>query len=288
MKTIIVYHHPCTDGLTAAASAYLKFRDTAVYIKHSMERNRDYLNDLLPLLADGDAKVYFLDCAPVIEELPLFGKNQIQILDHHLTNMQAYKDAVLPENVQAYFEMNKSGAGISWDHFHPEKLRPMMIAYVEDRDLWKFKYESTRAFNLGLALEEETLQRYSEILTDNYAVVEINKTGRFIEKYVDEKVLRACKHNVKIRQLSGFRTMFINATENISDVGNKALDLYPNVEVAAVYQHYPTDNTYKVSMRSRQIDNVDVGALAKKYRGGGHRNSSGCVMTNEEFMELFK
>ncbi len=290
MKTIVVYHHPCTDGLTAAACAFLRFKNEATYIKHSMERKRDYLEELLPLILDGGNLVYFLDCAPLVEELELFGtSNTITIIDHHLTNMQAYDGiAELPPNVMVHFDMNKSGAGMSWDYFHADKLRPMMISYVEDRDLWKFKYDSTKAFNLGVMAYPETLESYADILSNNKTVMQAIKHGEIIGKYVDDKVIRACKHNVKMRTLAGYKAIFINATESISDVGNKALEIYPTAQIVAVYQHFPSDNTFKVSLRSDPTIGVDVSAVAKLYRGGGHKTSSGCIMTTDEFMEIFK
>lgn len=289
MRTIIVYHHPCTDGLTAAACAYLKFGNAATYIKHSMERKRDYLDELLPAIADGNNQIYFLDCAPLMSELELFKGNQVMILDHHLTNMDAYKNAVLPDYIETHFDMTKSGAGIAWEYFHTGKFVPMMVAYVQDRDLWKFQYESTKAFGLGIMLFEETIESYAAIIKDDYKVMEANKNGRIIEKYVNEKITKACKHNVKMKQLGGYKTIFINAIESVSDVGNKALEMYPTAQIAAVYQHFPNDNTFKVSLRSdpKAENPVDVGAVAKLYRGGGHRTSSGCVMTKDEFMEIF-
>lgn len=289
---IIIYHHPCTDGLTAAACAYLKYGDNAHYIKLSLERKRDYLEEVLPILKnrEDNVKIYFLDCAPLIEEIPLFGNNSIIILDHHKTNaenLQYIMDLGM-DNVLTIFDMNRSGAGMAWDYFHEGKLRPMMITYVEDRDLWKFDYESTKAFGMGLSTIPETISNYVDILKDNYKVMDCIKQGVIIEKYVNEKIKKSCVHNVKIKLLSGVRTLFINSTENISDVGNRALEIYPTVGVACVYQHYPTDNTFKLSLRSRQTENIDVGYIAKKYRGGGHQNSSGCVLSCEEFMELME
>ena len=291
-KHIVVYHHPCTDGLTAAACAFLKFGSDATYIKLSLERKRDYLEELLPLLTnrEDNANVYFLDCAPLLEEIPLFGNHAITILDHHKTNaedLQHIMDLGM-DNVRTIFDMKRSGAGLAWDFFHAGKLRPMMVDYVQDRDLWKFEYESTRAFGMGLSTIPETIENYVEILKDNYKVIDCCKQGRVIEQYVDQKILRACKHNVKIRTIGSYNAIFINSTENVSDVGDRSLLMYPTAQLAVVYQHYPTDNTFKLSLRSRQSEDIDVGKVAQLYRGGGHKNSSGCVVSAQEFMELMK
>lgn len=291
LKTIVVYHHPCTDGLTAAAAAYLKLGDSATYIKHSLERKRDYLDELLPLIADQNNLIYFLDCAPIISELPLFGNNKIIILDHHLSNQDDYtrymSENIIPDNISIRFDMEKSGAGMAWEHFHPKEFVPMMISYVQDRDLWKFKYESTKAFGLGLMLVEESLKNYAEIIADAYKVMDCVKNGAIIEKYVDKRIFNACKHNVKMRKFAGFNAIMINSTENVSDVGVKALEIYPTADFAAIYQHLPQENKYKVSLRSRKDTTMDVSQIASRYNGGGHRNASACVMTVEQFMEIF-
>lgn len=46
--------------------------------------------------------------------------------------------------IYALFDMDRSGAGITWDFFHPGKARPALIDHVEDRDLWRFALHGTR------------------------------------------------------------------------------------------------------------------------------------------------
>src|SRR6185503_5178352 len=46
------------------------------------------------------------------------------------------------------FDMQRSGAGITWDWFSRGALRPSFINFCEDRDLWREprRYEDTDAF----------------------------------------------------------------------------------------------------------------------------------------------
>src|SRR5690606_37775449 len=39
--------------------------------------------------------------------------------------------------VIAVFDMERSGAGITWDFFFGPRARPWLIDYIEDRDLWR-------------------------------------------------------------------------------------------------------------------------------------------------------
>src|SRR3989304_1500175 len=61
--------------------------------------------------------------------------------DHHKT---AQADLVGWERGGVVFDMERGGAGIAWDAFHPGRVRPALIAYVEDRDLWRWQLTSSR------------------------------------------------------------------------------------------------------------------------------------------------
>jgi phosphoesterase RecJ-like protein len=51
-----------------------------------------------------------------------------------------------------------------------------------------------------------------------------------------------------------------------------------DIHAVAMVKEMP-DGTWRVSMRSK--GNVDVGAIARQYGGGGHRNAAGCSATGE-------
>ena len=54
-------------------------------------------------------------------------------------------------NLTAIFDMNRSGAGLTWDYLHDTNSRPKIIDLIEDRDLWKFQFgDETRAFHAVL------------------------------------------------------------------------------------------------------------------------------------------
>jgi len=52
-----------------------------------------------------------------------------------------------PANLAAIFDMNRGGAGLTWDYLSGGQPRPRIIDLVEDRDLWHFKHDpDTRRF----------------------------------------------------------------------------------------------------------------------------------------------
>lgn len=280
-KTYIVYHYPCTDGLTAAAAAFLK-HPSATYIKHSMERKDDYLKQLND--SQETDTIYFLDCAPRLSDIEIL-KGEIIVLDHHKSNKEDLEKLFASGEISGIFDMKRSGAGIAWDYFHPNQKRPIMIDLVEDRDLWNFKDFRSRAFFYGLNFVNLTIQDYCEVLTSSSLTQTLVSEGKIIEKFVDKRIIENMR-NVSIKKFHGVNAIFINATESVSDQGDMMLKIFPQAAIAIVYQHHADTDKYKLSLRSRKEESVDVSALARIYNGGGHATASGCLITPEQFKEI--
>jgi oligoribonuclease NrnB/cAMP/cGMP phosphodiesterase (DHH superfamily) len=69
---------------------------------------------------------------------------KVVVLDHHKS---AQKDLDGVEFAQ--FDMNRSGAQMAWDYFHPNEPRPVHIEHIGDRDLWKFEKADTKAYSIA-------------------------------------------------------------------------------------------------------------------------------------------
>jgi len=52
-------------------------------------------------------------------------------MDHHKSALEDLKG--LSPNI--YFDMERSGARLAWDYFHPGKEPPAFIDYIEDRGI---------------------------------------------------------------------------------------------------------------------------------------------------------
>jgi oligoribonuclease NrnB/cAMP/cGMP phosphodiesterase (DHH superfamily) len=64
---------------------------------------------------------------------------KITVLDHHKTAEADLQELLMDRDSKVFgtFDMSHSGAYLSWDYFHPTKLVPSIIGYVEDRVLTK-------------------------------------------------------------------------------------------------------------------------------------------------------
>jgi len=79
----------------------------------------------------------------------------ITIIDHHKSAKEDLEELFTLElsNITGVFDVEHSGAWLSWKWFHEEDRLgyvPMIVRLVEDRDLWKFKYKETKAFSAYL------------------------------------------------------------------------------------------------------------------------------------------
>ena len=148
-KVLCIYHKDCTDGFGAAwAVRHALGRDNVEFHAASYD-------DPPPPVADRDVVVVdFSYKRPVFDEIARDART-VLVLDHHKTaadelrglpvppaTYSALRDPATVSNpfrVCALFDMERSGAGLAWDYFHPDaQSRPDLINHIEDRDLWRF------------------------------------------------------------------------------------------------------------------------------------------------------
>ena len=73
----------------------------------------------------------------------------MQVIDHHITAQEALKGLDY-----CVFDMEQSGATLTWQYFFPKKPIPSMLSYIEDRDLWRWKLPDSRAVSAWLGSHE--------------------------------------------------------------------------------------------------------------------------------------
>jgi oligoribonuclease NrnB/cAMP/cGMP phosphodiesterase (DHH superfamily) len=263
----VLYHAHCTDGFGAAFAAWKKFGDNAKYIPVSYGKP-------LPNL-DKAKMVYILDFSYDEETLRnLYKKVEVVVLDHHKTAEKDLKDLSF-----AKFDMNKSGAMMAWEYFHPEKDVPLMIRYIQDRDLWKFEMKLTKEFHLGLAAIPQIFEVW-----DKADENDLTQAGSAILSYQNtlvERILSSARVMMAGEFMDEFMVLpykiaVVNSGVLESEVGNDLLAKFPDIDFALVY--YTTkDGKTKYSLRSED-SRADVSEIAKLFGGGGHRNASGFIV----------
>jgi oligoribonuclease NrnB/cAMP/cGMP phosphodiesterase (DHH superfamily) len=258
-KPLVIYHGNCQDGFTAAWAIWKKHPDWEFYpAKYGVEP---------PDVTGRD--VYFVDFSykrDVILQMASKAE-QIWIYDHHKTAEAGLVD--LPDNVYVWFDMEKSGARLAWEAFHPREEVPAIVEFVEDRDLWRFKYPNTKAFSAYLFSQPYDFDMWDAISSLN--IYEIASAGQAIldnhQKYTEE--LSAIKFR---NTLAGHVVWFANVPYNYSsDMGN----LLAKGEPFAVTYYFDGSRAKTIySLRSDE-NGLDVSEIAKQFGGGGHKHAAG-------------
>jgi oligoribonuclease NrnB/cAMP/cGMP phosphodiesterase (DHH superfamily) len=268
---LVVYHGNCLDGWVAAWAAWRKFGDSAEYVP-----TNDAGDEVPYFLSVEDREVYILDWCPsrgLLMEGTASAKSLL-VLDHHQSARDRCAD--LP---YCQFDMERSGAGMAWDYFHPGAMRPLLVDYVEDRDLWRWNLFCSRWINAYLqshSFRGQDFQKWSYLNDD------LSNQGEF-ERVTGEgqAILRAreidlsnYEHNVVRNMFAGYENVpIVNASGIIvSELLSRLAQDDSREDSFAVAWHQKADQSFKYSLRSK--GSFDVAKLAEKFGGYGHMHAA--------------
>lgn len=264
MKPLVIYHGGCRDGFCAAWVAHRKLGDADFHAGYYGQPPPD---------VDG-RDVYVLDFSYpriLMDEMSRRARSLL-VLDHHKT-----AEAAMVGASYAQFDMDRSGAGMAWDHFFPGQPRDVLVNYTEDRDLWRFALPHSKDVNAYLSTLEFSFDAWTRASTDvAQDIIEVadetrtlRERGRWIVAKTAQYVKEAAK-NARRVTFAGRNVPLVNAPQvDISEL----LDSLAQGEYFAVGWWQRADGVFQYSLRSR--GDFDVSALAKLHGGGGHRNAAG-------------
>lgn len=272
---LVIYHGNCADGFTSAWVARNYFERAHI----AAEYVPAIYGQLPPDVTD--RKVLMLDFSykrPVLLQMAAVAK-EIIIIDHHKTAAEDLID--LPSNVTTIFNMDHSGAMLTWLYFHaahsPEDA-PELIKRVEDRDLWRFKFHDSRPISAWMFAHEYTFENWDKLASESMKSLAV--VGEAIEK----KHFKDIKELMPLTQvhvlIDGEEVVCYNLPYTLSsDVGHAAAKL-PNALYGACF--WLGNDRVTFSLRSE--GDFDVSAIAKKYGGGGHKNAAGFSVSLRRFI----
>lgn len=306
-KMFVFYHNQCTDGIAAAwcANRYAELNNLEIKLIPCNPNQIKFKEFEMSELEGQKNKIFFFDTVAGIEflnELDLFGCNNIEIHDHHKTNL---------DNIDKYkhlnlkilnLDMNYSGAMLSWRRFFPNVQPPLIIKYIQDRDLFQNKLEYCNEiiaciYNEKISLE--TIQFYYDLLGtfENQEFYNMVKRGQYIlkaqrtqiDQIKDKSTIYECKeYDVSLLGFSGvyipaneYKIKIVNSANFQTDVGNE-LTNEPDIDFAIVWysKWSKSEKCHMAHLSFRGNNKVDLTLFAKKFNplAGGHANASGCVM----------
>lgn len=276
-KTHIVLHHGrCPDGLGAAWAARQVLGDSADYIPMEYDTSPPDVTGKHVVIVDFSFKPMTMR---ILEEQAA----SVVLLDHHATAkemLSGYQCACPGTHIE--FDTGRSGAMMAWNHFHPGTEPPPLIHHIQDRDIWTWADPNSIPFLRHLdtmPLTFETLDDVAALDADGYEAF-VDKGRGLVTQFE-----QFCKGFIEIAQplhLDGIDGLQVSASHHFtSDVGNQ---LARKMNTFACIWYVEKPGTVKVGLRS--VDDTDVGEIAVRFGGGGHKHAAAFRMPAERLPEL--
>jgi oligoribonuclease NrnB/cAMP/cGMP phosphodiesterase (DHH superfamily) len=269
MRPIItVIHHNDPDGIGAAWCISKKYSET-----HDIEYFPIGYGAPVPNINLDAEKTFILDFSFSPEECDSINEsvNKLILIDHHITAANKLKD-----KDYALVDTSKAGCALTWEFCFPGKELPQVLKYIQDRDMWWFRLPNSRQINayiqnIDLSFVEISCFDAGKAAEIGYHLVNM------VNKQIDQDMKRS-----KITRFYGFDVPMVNATQNISDLGERMNKFYKDSLFSVSYMSLE-DGSLKFSLRS---DNkFDVAEFAKQFGGGGHKNAAGFVLKMQPTQE---
>lgn len=258
---LCIYHGNCADGFGAAWSVRRALGDIDFHAGVYGEAPPD-------VTAREVIMVDFSYKRPVLEQM-MEKCETLVIIDHHKT---AQEDLAgfgnIRPGVKVIFDMDRSGAGLTWDCMMPGVPRPRLIDHIEDRDLWRFALPKTREIQAAVFSYPYDFKVWDELMA--MPTPELAMEGIAIERKHHKDIAELVGVTKRRMKIGGHDVPVANLPYTLtSDAGNLMAE---GEQFAACYWDTPTGRVF--SLRSRP-NGLDVSEIAKSYGGGGHKNASG-------------
>lgn len=267
---IVIYHADCPDGLAAAWVAWKKFGDIADYFPV-------FHNNLSLIESLQGKQVYLLDMTYDMQAMKnLMRSNEVVVLDHHISRKRETES--VPKHL---YSADKSGAGLAWEYFFPDKPLPYLLKLVQEEDLWRFTTENVKEILAAISIMPfpyEDFPGFEKIvneLEDPKNRPEYVRRGQIVIQH--EKVLiQEMVERANIVSFDGYDLMAVNSSILVSEVGHAIASANtPGIALIWAVRHG------RIAVSLRGDGSIDVSKIAAKYGGGGHHSAAAFTLPLE-------
>lgn len=289
IKTLVINHND-EDGICAGAIVkYFEDEVTAHSINYGYK---------VPWKKIEEAqKVYMVDFglqpfSDMIKLLEMKGDNFIWI-DHHKTSIEDRdKSGRTFKGIQ---RIGDAGCELTWEYFNPHHNYaefPKMVKMIGRYDVWDLDY-SQELLDLQAGLKYQDIdvdhtkfwwECFGKFSGDN-KTDELIKIGKICNKYQQNLNDKHVNSHAFEMEWEGYNFLVCNALNVNSMLFDRRFDM--NKHDAMMAFGY-TNKNWSISMYCSDKPGVDVGSLAKRYGGGGHKNAAGFQCNELPFELRFK
>ncbi len=280
-----IFFHNDLDGKAAGAIAYRASKDLDKSSKIELIEV-DYKNEIKIKEINLCEKIIIVDFSfkPEIMEKVLLLTNNVIWIDHHGTAFE-YKYSLTLSGIR---DKEFSGCELAWKYFYGGKVMPRAVELIGDRDKWAWKFkEDTAYFNVGLKLYDHQPQdsiwdRLFGLPTRLIEVPNIIKKGELCLKFRDNFCEDYCKSYGFKTEFEGYKCFALG----LYMFGSEAFgDRMKKYDICLSFAYL--GDSWTVGLYS-DGKGIDVGKIAQKYGGGGHKGASGLICKELPFKKKGK
>ncbi len=286
-----IFYHTDLDGKCCAAIMnyyYCMESDNVSLIPYDNGRK-------LPFHKMKDKEtIFFLDCSlnSIQEMKKLSEKYNLIWIDHHASSIdEAKKNNFNPEGIR---EIGKAACELTWEYVIQKTINkkqkttiPYGIQLIGRYDVWDLKFSSELIpYNYGISSLENDPRTYKGMDTWSQVVFSDDKNilknviadGQAIERYlsiINKRIMNSYSFITKIdgKKALAINRQFVNSSVFKSHWNNTKYDL---MIAFAKFKEKNLGFCWKVSLYSDK-ENINVGQIASKYGGGGHKDAAGFI-----------
>lgn len=313
MRTLVI-HHNDLDGVASAAIAGMYEESKGRNVEYYMFNYGQAIPDVR-----GYDRIFVLDVSFGQDTRKIiagwaadYGVLGVWI-DHHKTIFKSGE-----EGKEEYFELfgdnypfgsdpamvpglrrvGTAACELTWEYLHrceygedKDEKCPKLIQYLGTYDVWdkdRFDWDDVMQVQYGSRLEfglnpDNIISWIKETRGEEMSgIISLAAKGRAILGYINQKDTQDCSQYAFEEEFMGYKAICMNTTAFNSTTFDSVWD---EDKYDLMIPFCYTGKKWRFSLYTTK-DNVDCGALAKHFGGGGHAKAAGFYVTN--FTEAIK
>ncbi len=278
MKKVYCYFHNADlDGWSSSAVVKKKYPNAEFY-------GYDYECEL-PIVEDYDI-VFMVDLSTSIDKMKELQKKNKEFiwLDHHASKIKEIEKANIKIKGLRNSDNSNSACVLTWKYLYPDKKVPVLLQYIEDIDLWKFKYNNTLPIVTALDTDDKKDREILEAMLEtdwwNDVFPSLLEKGHNYLKLVEQQIDDIVKTTVT-KIWKGYTVSVVNTPIHKSFVGDRILKINPKAQFVLLWS--VEKELVRVGLRGR--GDINLGEIARRYDGGGHLAAAGFSMNLKKFIK---
>ena len=295
---VLIIHHTDPDGF--CAGAIVKYHEVLANPYQNIEcygMNHGY--DMPWGRIKRAKKIYVVDFSFPIGDMnkvkEIVGYENLIWIDHHKTVIDDYENAGLGD-LKGLREVGKAGCELCWIYFNFDNPMPTGVRVIGRYDVWDIEYQNEQEgiFAVDIFPFIQAVKYHEARADDDHFWIklfetedyyfELLKEGRLLYDYQQKMNARYAKSHSFEFEWEGLRFIALNALNCNSQIFDAVFD--PHKHDAVLAYGY-TNRNWSVSMYTAKKE-INVGEIAHKYGGGGHRNACGFHCLELPFEELLE